>query len=481
MTEPAVPFNQKANFRSTVGDIGLHSELNYLVNELVETRPAEFGRMDMGLLNLVCAPGLPGSENLDIHKCLDRLDSLTVLARASVERNRHRFRSDPDYNHSEPMWRMSLLVTNIKLGYGAAYNPVVVAEKDAGITGPLADSRDMFIHGLLDDDPKRRWGTCASIPVLVTAVARRMGYPVGLAVSGRHVCARWEGGGTCFNVEASNLLGMTVPSDEELREKIHPWIPGEENSGYYVRTLFPAEEFALFLTFRVESLFYAARYDEAMLWSARALQYAPDDPRFPYFAHHVHEVGMKHRFRRVHPDQKIPRPDGPELFSCDVGDLLRVEERGLHLTIAAHYKEALGELDEARQLYEDACRHNFFGDNEQRDLQRFLRKHDLPRRTGPLLPPKNLGQPRRMTPLCEPYEEADKLRWLADEFQRNGELVKAHCALHDLYMFDPADAGVFQHARSIEQHPQYQVQLKALIVEQRRILEHSRSVLGLRH
>jgi hypothetical protein len=452
------------------------AELRRLVNELLETPASEFGRMDVGLLNLVCAPKLPGSENLDIHRCLDRLDSLTAFARASVERNHHRFRSDPDYSHSEPMWRMSLLVTNIKLGFGAAYNPVVIAEKEAGITGPLADSRDMFIHGLLDDDPKRRWGTCASIPVLVTAVARRMGYPVGLTVAGRHVCARWEGGGTRFNAEASNPLGMTVPSDDALRKKIRPWIAGEETSGYYCRTLFPAEEFALFMTLRVESLYYAARYDEAMLWSARALQFAPDDPRFPHFAHHVHELALKHRLRRVHREHRIPSPDGPESFSCNVGDLLAVEERCLHMTIAAHYKEAVGELDEARQLYEDACRHNFFGDNEQRDLQRFLRKYDLRQRDGPLLPPRNLGQPRRMMPRCQPHEEAEKLRSLTDQFERNGELVKAHGALHDLYMFDPADAGVFQHARSIERHPKYQHQLKALVVEQRRVIERSRAL-----
>ena len=118
-------------------------------------------------------------------------------------------------------------------------SPHIRDNRLADVHEPITDSRDVFIHGLLDDDPNRRWGTCASIPVLITAVARRLGYPVGLAVAGRHIYARWEDDGVCFNIEASNPMGMTVPSDDEFRDKIRstPGVPGEEQSGYYLRTL----------------------------------------------------------------------------------------------------------------------------------------------------------------------------------------------------------------------------------------------------
>src|ERR1700733_8500899 len=54
--------------------------------------------------------------------------------------------------------------------------------------------------------------------------------------------------------------------------------------------------------------------------------------------------------------------------------------------ISAHLNEWWGDLSLARIQYEEACRQNFNGNNEQRDLQYFLNKHGLSQRTGPLLP-----------------------------------------------------------------------------------------------
>ncbi len=51
----------------------------HLLNDLLETDPADFGSKDLALLNLLCAPSLPGSENLDIPSCLTRLDDLTAF------------------------------------------------------------------------------------------------------------------------------------------------------------------------------------------------------------------------------------------------------------------------------------------------------------------------------------------------------------------------------------------------------------------
>ena len=182
-----------------------------LLNDLLETEPAELGRKDLGLLNLLCAPSLPGSENLDIPKCLARLDQLAGFVKASTERNLYRFKGDPDFGHSEPMWRMALLVTNVKLDFGAAYDPAVRADLERDGRSPFADSRNAFIHGLLSDDAKRRWGSCSSIPVLVAAVARRLGYPVRLAVNRKHIWLRWDDGrGVSFNVTACPLVAVSL-------------------------------------------------------------------------------------------------------------------------------------------------------------------------------------------------------------------------------------------------------------------------------
>lgn len=447
-----------------------------LFEDLLETPPEMFGRQDLALLNLLCAPTLPGSENLDIPKCLARLDRLTEFVRAATERSLPRSRSDPDYGHSEPMWRMAMLVTLVKRDFGASYSPSAKADLAAGIDAPFTDSREIFLHGLLDDDPKRRWGTCTSIPVLVAAVARRLRYPVGLSVSRRHVYARWEGGGLCFNIEASNPMGMAVLPDEHYRNWPIKLPPEELKAGYYLRTLTPAEEFGVFLQDRFCCLRDAARYEECFLWAARALQFNPDEPHFADAAHMVIDMGLRHRLKRVHPEQKIPPFDQPFLYN--IGDLVRIEERSLVLTVTAHWQEAHGELEQARQTYEDACRQNFHGNNEQRDLQRFLKKHGLRRGRGPLLPPGEIGQPRRCQLFCRPEQEADQLRSLADEFEGKGELLRARDVLHDLYLFDPCDAEVFQRARALERQPRFQAQLKALIAQRRRELEVSKSVNG---
>ncbi|MDP9173343.1 MAG: hypothetical protein M3O30_05700 [Planctomycetota bacterium] len=369
------------------------------------------------------------------------------------------------------MWRMSMLVTKVKRDFGAIYSPQIIEDREASIHEILSDSRDSFIHGLLDDDPNRRWGNCGSMPVLITAVARRLGYPVSLVVAGRHVFARWDDGTTRFNIEASNPRGMSILPDEHFREKIQKFTPEEEKLGYFLRTLTDAEAFALFMQIRVECLIDTARYEETLLWSARSLQFAPTDPRFPAMAYYGLDLALRHRYRRKYPHRKIPPME--EAFDCQAGELLSLSERSSYLTIVAHHKEIKGEIESARQHYEDSCRQNFHGNNEQRDLQRFIRKYGPSKRTGPLLPPKNLGHPRRLKLFCKEYEEANVLRRLADRFEGEGELVKARDALYDLYMFDPADGEVFERARAFENRPQFQEQLKALIATARRNLQES--------
>lgn len=434
----------------------------HILNDLLETPPEEFGRKDMGLLNLLCAPALPGSEGLDIPHCLKRLDGLAAFVGASAERNLYRQPSDPDYGHSESMWRMALLVTNVKLNFGAGYSPKAKADLEAGRESPFSDSREVFIHGLLADDPRQRWGTCTSIPVLVATIARRLGYPVGLAVAHKHVYCRWEGRLT-FNIESSNPAGMAAKPDEYYRDELGGGLQGiERGHGFYLRTLLPSEEFGLFLMTRATCLVDAGRYNEAILWAARALQFCPDDPLLPVFAYHALDLALVHRLRQIHPEQKIPAPDDREPFFFRIDDLVSIEEASLVCSIRAHHLESRGELTEARHEYEEACRLNYHGNNEQRDLQRFLRKHGLAKKRGLPLP-ANMDRLRYVKLLNrpKPEQEAEVLRRIAAEFARQGDMLRARNALHDVYLFDPCDAEVFQQARAMERHPLFESQLQA--------------------
>ncbi len=450
-----------------------------LLNDLLEEPPHSFGRKDLALSNLLCAPSLDGSEDLNIAKCLRRVDELTAMVKARIDRGRPRFRSDPTYGHCEPMWLMCSLITDVKRDFGAAYRPSIRDDIMRGEKSVLFnDSKDSFIHGLLVDDPSRRWGTCASLPVLVAVVARRLGYPVGLAVAGRHVYAKWETGrpgDVVFNIEASGPTGMVIHDDDHYRDlmKSHGW--KDESNPYYLRTLHPAEEFGLFLSMRVEHLIHGARYEETLLWSARSLQFAPDDPCFPAIAHLALDHALKFRLKRIHPEANIPK-DLSKSFIFEIGDLLAGEERCLQFAIMGHYYESKGQLAEARLAYENACRQNFHGNNEQRDLQRFLRKYDQPKQTHKVIP-TGIGQPRRMQVKCSPEEEVQALRHLADQFERRGELLKARDTLHDLYLFDPCDAGVFQRARALEQTAAFQSQLGVVVQQRQRELQEERKNL----
>jgi len=459
-----------AHCRPKIGDnlLNFPEGCEAVINELLETAPEALASQDVAVLNLLCAPSLAGSEDLNIPKCVKRVDELAAFVKTNTERDLHRQPNNREYGHSEPMWRIAWLITNVKRDFGATYSPTALADLQAGIDAPFSDSRECFIHGLLGDDPKRRWGTCANLPVLVVAVARRLGYPVGLAVTRTHVYARWEGRER-FNIEASGPTGMTVHSNDYYSSLRGGMTSQEKKSKFYVRKLTPAEEFATFLSTRVACLRDAARYDETLLWLARALQFAPDNPNWAKGADFMLNLALKHRLWRKHPERKIPAPDAPNQPYFHCGDLLSPQELPLVMTIRAHHFESIGNLEDARREHECACRHNFLGGNEQRDFQHFLHKHHLPRQIRPLMPPKGACPPRRVTlPTCKPHEEATLLCRLADECERSGNFVRACNCLHDLYMFDPSDKGVFQRARAIEERPQFQEQLRALIEQSQR-------------
>jgi hypothetical protein len=142
-----------------------------------------------------------------------------------------------------------------------------------------------------------------------------------------------------------------------------------------------------------------------------------------------------------------------------LNELLSEAEASRFLTIGAHWEESDDDLGNARKHFEDACRLNPYGDNEQRDLQRFLRKYNLPRRNGPVLPPR-FSLPRFFKLLVKPHEEADALRWMIDKFEGEGAMLNARKAMIDLYMIDPCDAELFQRLRTMERHPKFQIELK---------------------
>jgi hypothetical protein len=150
--------------------------------ELLTLSSAQLERCDIGLMNLLCAEGLPGAEALSLSECLEHLDSMAKFVKGETDRHYYKFREHPEqYRNSLGYYRMMMLGTVLVQDLGIRYNPDLALPQMDGKIPTLAqgaNSKDVFIHGLLGEN---LLGTCASMPVLVAAIGRRLGYPVNLA------------------------------------------------------------------------------------------------------------------------------------------------------------------------------------------------------------------------------------------------------------------------------------------------------------
>lgn len=190
--------------------------------DLLAIPAADLDKVDMGLINILCAEGLPGSENLNVQKCLDALDTWAQHVKIETQRHFYRFVEHPElFCHSLAYYQMQMLGDVLVNDLRMRYDPKRIEQSIKGLDSPEAeaafftDSKDIFLFGLLDGD---RYGTCASMPFLYVAIARRLGYPVNLAVTQEHFYVRCEdANGEHLNVEATAVSRFKTPPDEYYR------------------------------------------------------------------------------------------------------------------------------------------------------------------------------------------------------------------------------------------------------------------------
>jgi len=262
-------------------------------------QPSAMSNYDMARANLMCAIGLPGSEDMDIAKCLRTLDSWTRQVEKETRRNEYRFRQKPEaYGNSEAEYRMGMLVTVLKQDFGVCYNPeLALTSANFSDKSFEMDSRNLFLHGLLRD--KRR-GTCASIPVLIAAISRRLGYPVRLVPAKGHLFVRWHDGKERLNVDAACSGGYNTHPDEYYRKWPMAFSDEEARVFGYLRSLSPDEELAAFLAMRAQC-FYAntTNLQQASLAVARAHSLAPSDPEHLVLLRDITLVDCQERWKGV--------------------------------------------------------------------------------------------------------------------------------------------------------------------------------------
>lgn len=293
------------------------------LDELLALKPEQLAGCDIARMNLLCAKGLPGAEEMDVDHYLEILNHWTDHVRSETNRrfyifkyNRKRFRN------SEAYYRVLMLGTVLRQDFKIAYDQKIPQQRRGlkQLKTPI-DPCNQYIHGLLGPS---RLGSCASIPVLHIAVGRRLGYPLRLVRVPSHLFARWDDGSERFNIEASNDVGLSSPKDEfyinESRKKGHWLINRDIDSGYFLGSLDTSGELGTFLHDRAVCLYSQGLRMAAFRTYALAACCNPNDSAAPNAAAWVLEQEMRQNAKIVAepPDPRLYLSTADAACACNV-------------------------------------------------------------------------------------------------------------------------------------------------------------------
>lgn len=288
----------------------------------------QLGAVDIAAVNLACAENLCGSEALDVDSSTRKLDLWAAVVAGETQRLLPRFTENPDYyDHSEQTFRVVTLVLTLKNLLGVHYNI------DQAVMPTFEDSRDQFLHGLTDSN---HGGTCVSMPVLMVAIGRRLGYPLKLALAHEHVYFRWDDGTSPpLNFECTNPEGMDSHSDEHFMVWPRSMSAKDLDHREFLVSLTPKEELAVFLAARGHCLLANGRIDEARDAYMTAIRFFPTARQL---RHCLSE--LQARFAPSRPNFSVPDPN-QQLVQRRLGEpgmpiptMPRVaEQRRLHQTL----------------------------------------------------------------------------------------------------------------------------------------------------
>ncbi|OQA87104.1 MAG: hypothetical protein BWY31_00980 [Lentisphaerae bacterium ADurb.Bin242] len=246
-------------------------------HEVLRLKPLYPSPQETVRLNLWCAAGLPGSENIDIDGITRTLEQWAVHVKRETDRHLYKYVQNPrDYYYSEAYFRMLMLVTVLQEDHGIRYNAELITEPSLDdLTKPFtSDSRDVFLHGLTTG---KKEGTCASMPILYLVVGRMLSYPLKLAAAKSHLYLRWEDEQEVINLEASGR-GLAVFPDEKYKEWPFQITPRELAKNFFLKSMTPEEELTVFLENRATILAAQCKWKEFFYIYKRVLELAPNHP-----------------------------------------------------------------------------------------------------------------------------------------------------------------------------------------------------------
>jgi Transglutaminase-like superfamily len=204
--------------------------------QLVHLPEEELARQDLVAVHLACAEGLPGSEKLDIPRCLRAVDSWAERVRRETNKLEYQFRAQPEsYFHSKAYFRILVMATVLQQDCGVHYHANLIEMSDEEF---FTRADHLFLHGIV----MGKGGSCTSLPIAYVAVGRRLGYPLKLVRTARHFFARWDDGGSeYFNVECTSR-GLVCHLDEYYMRWPVQQTPEQVAKYQRMRSLAPRQE-----------------------------------------------------------------------------------------------------------------------------------------------------------------------------------------------------------------------------------------------
>lgn len=231
----------------------------------------EIARYDLAEMNLISAFGLPGTQRMDIGRMLARLDDWAKRIAAFTLKNIGVFHARRGEFGFLARYKITAMLHCLTREIGVRYNPERITDPDN-----FDDPADSFIHGILGP---RRLGTSASLPVLLTSLGRRLGYPLKLVLAPSHCFCRWESSKERFNIEYHNE-GFNSHSDQHYREWPQPWTAAlqkhERKQPTFLISLTPTQELSYCAFTRACQLDIAGRRQEALDTMQAAYRWWPN-------------------------------------------------------------------------------------------------------------------------------------------------------------------------------------------------------------
>jgi len=230
--------------------------------ELIELSGQELESVDIARMNLLCAKGLSGSENLDVDECLKKLDRWAEHVSLMERRYTPAFhRNREKYNNSLALFKGVYLGIAIEQDFGCGYNQGLLdsgAMVDRNSTRFFRNSSDVFINGLIENGR----GSCSSLPVLMVALGRRCNYPLYLVGCGGHAFTRWDDGIERVNLEIT-CEGVNTYPDDHYKEWPRPITATEIEQEHLLKNYIGKEMLGVFASMRAACLKEHKRYGEA--------------------------------------------------------------------------------------------------------------------------------------------------------------------------------------------------------------------------